>query len=622
MARELAALLFAAALVPAAAASSAPEPPVERRVWELLEITLTSDGEHRNPYTDVECWVRLKGPGFDRRIDGFWDGGRTFRVRVVATRPGLWSWESGSNRPKDAGLNGRRGSFTAADWDEREKQANPNRRGFIRPTANGHALQYADGTPFFFLGDTWWAASTWRYPLSGEAADPAWVPGQKGFSFENAVAFRKRQGYNLIALIAAFPSWDADDWPETYVDERGVGIRQAWEKSGRRTAKDMHDEQGRRPFAPSGRGPLADFDRIDPSYFQSLDRKIAHLHEQGFVAFLETVRRDHGPSWKAYFEWPDSFVRYLRYAAARYGAFSVIFSPLHLDWILPVHSLSGPEFRHAIGAWHERAGGLPFGQPVTILIDHATHLTLGSPESTPWLTMHSVGNSPRHHGFYPLLEEQFALQPPMPTANLEPYYPGWDNEHHNTVAGERPRPGSPRDHYFARAQAWGSVLSGGLAGHVYGSGAYCGNSVGEPPGIRPYIWEALAYESAAQMRHLERFILSRGAVYQQMVPSRSDLRPSAAAESRDDGLDGWGFCLKSPDRRLAFLYFEQASQIPTVTNLAPASRYGLRWYDPRTGEWLPESTAATDAEGELALDAFPGGHRMAPADWALEIERR
>jgi len=34
--------------------------------------------------------------------------------------------------------------------------------GFVWPTPNWHALEYADGKPFFFIGDTWWAAPTWR----------------------------------------------------------------------------------------------------------------------------------------------------------------------------------------------------------------------------------------------------------------------------------------------------------------------------------------------------------------------------------------------------------------------------------------------------------------------------
>ncbi|HEV2492019.1 MAG TPA: DUF5060 domain-containing protein [Terriglobia bacterium] len=125
-------------------------------VWEKQELTFTSAGSFAHPYMDVVIWVDLTGPRFHTRVYGFWDGGRTFRVRLVATEPGLWKWTSGSN-PPDAGLDDKTGSFTAVDWSERELQENPLRRGFLRATANGHALETADGTPFFVISDTWWA---------------------------------------------------------------------------------------------------------------------------------------------------------------------------------------------------------------------------------------------------------------------------------------------------------------------------------------------------------------------------------------------------------------------------------------------------------------------------------
>ncbi len=60
-------------------------------------------------------------------------------------------------------LAGKSGSFTAVEWSEKEKQENLLRRGFLRATANGHALETADGAPFLVLGDTWWAAGTNRF---------------------------------------------------------------------------------------------------------------------------------------------------------------------------------------------------------------------------------------------------------------------------------------------------------------------------------------------------------------------------------------------------------------------------------------------------------------------------
>ena len=89
----------------------------EVHTWEVQEITLAASHEHANPYVDVECWVDLQGPGFQRRVYGFWDGGRTFKVRLVATTQGEWTWRASSNHPDDAGLTGS-GKFRAVAWSD------------------------------------------------------------------------------------------------------------------------------------------------------------------------------------------------------------------------------------------------------------------------------------------------------------------------------------------------------------------------------------------------------------------------------------------------------------------------------------------------------------------------
>ena len=42
----------------------------EFHVFEINEILLTAEDHYDNPYTDVECWVDLEGPGFDKRLYG------------------------------------------------------------------------------------------------------------------------------------------------------------------------------------------------------------------------------------------------------------------------------------------------------------------------------------------------------------------------------------------------------------------------------------------------------------------------------------------------------------------------------------------------------------------------
>jgi hypothetical protein len=618
------------ALPPARAALSAGEV----HVWETQEVSLESAKAYANPYVEVECWIDLEGPGFARRVHGFWDGGRTFKVRFVATAPGEWRWRSGSNRPDDRGLNGGSGRLRAVAWTEAEKRENPNRRGFVRPTANGHALEHADGTPFFLLGDTWLAASTWRLPFRGVRPAPAYEPAS-GIGFEEAVAYRKRQGFNSISFISAFPNWDADHRGATFANADGVYLRNAWEKFGHwaadaristadgalTTAKDMADEDGNPPFEVlAGREGLADFDRPNPAYFRRLDLKMRHLAEEGFVPFLETVRRDCTPSWKAYFDFEASYARYVQYLAARYGAYNLVFSGIHLDWIPKDYSLTADEFNEALAHWHAKYGGLPFGQPVTTLIDRSTYKAFGHAERCPWLTMHTVGNKPRNHAIYASLEEVFRLSPPYPAANLEPYYTGWNHEI-NRPGGERPAPDSDRDNYFARAQAYGSVLSGGLAGHVHGTAAYDVTSTGEPPGWRPYIWEALRYASGGQMRHLRDFVLSEGGRYQELDLASEDLVPRRSPEAIEDGLDGWGFMMRTADRALALLYFEQDAVAPRVKGLAPGAGYRWTWFDPRTGRWSEPVAVAASADGGLDAPPFPPGDRRAARDWAAKLVR-
>jgi len=178
-------------------------------VWEKQELTFTSVNSFANPYTDVTVWVDLSGPGFNKRVYGFWDGGRTFRVRLLATAPGTWTWHSGSI-PSDSGLTGRHGSFEATAWSEEEKSQNPLRRGFLRPTTNRHALEHADGTPFFAIGDTWYAAGTNRFRWYDDGQERPIGPNA---GFKDYVRYRKAQGYNWVNIIAAFPNWMTDGAP-------------------------------------------------------------------------------------------------------------------------------------------------------------------------------------------------------------------------------------------------------------------------------------------------------------------------------------------------------------------------------------------------------------------------
>ena len=89
--------------------------------WDVHEIVLYAEHSYENPYTDVTVWAQLKGPGFDKRVYGFWDGGNTWKIRVTATEPGTWTYTTGAS-VQDGGLVGHSGGYFALGWTEEEKQ--------------------------------------------------------------------------------------------------------------------------------------------------------------------------------------------------------------------------------------------------------------------------------------------------------------------------------------------------------------------------------------------------------------------------------------------------------------------------------------------------------------------
>jgi hypothetical protein len=137
--------------------------------WDVVEITLEARGEYANSYVDglpdrslalaQATFTGTSGAarGMRYTLAGFWDGGKTWKARFAPPAAGEWAWSTTS---KDPGLDAATGQIQVMDWTEAEKQANPARRGFIRVCQKGaragRYFEYADGTPFLWIGDTWW----------------------------------------------------------------------------------------------------------------------------------------------------------------------------------------------------------------------------------------------------------------------------------------------------------------------------------------------------------------------------------------------------------------------------------------------------------------------------------
>ena len=87
-----------------------------------------------------------------KTVPGYWDGGRTWRVRFRPDDVGSWAYTTSSDRV--CGLQGRTGTFDCTEPDRRSNALLEH--GPVDLSASGTHLSHHDGTPFFFLGDTVW----------------------------------------------------------------------------------------------------------------------------------------------------------------------------------------------------------------------------------------------------------------------------------------------------------------------------------------------------------------------------------------------------------------------------------------------------------------------------------
>ncbi|HEY0853880.1 MAG TPA: DUF4038 domain-containing protein [Devosia sp.] len=575
-------------------------------VWEKVEVPLRAQGTYENAYVEVDVWVDLEGPGFSKRVYGFWDGEQDFVVRVLATRAGTWKWTSGS-APHDAGLAGKSGTFEAVAWSEAELAENPNRRGMIVASGDGRGLEYADGTPYFLIGDTWWSVPSYRFPL---ALPDNPQPLGPNATLNDLTHHRLKQGYNCVGMIAAQPGWANDGHPPVTKMADGTFVRSAWRQPGTQSGKDMHNEGGR-PFLFPGKVPgfeevMPDLDRINPEYFKVVDQKVDYLNSVGMVPFIEFSRRDSGQVWKKYHDFNESYSRYVNYCMARWHANVTLLSPIHFDsWAETIHA---SEYSEAIELAIARHGKPPFGTLLTANPQPSTLVNFGADS---WVDLHQSGNVREHYTYW-YLTEIFQAEPKKPAINGEPYYAGLHQL--GTPYPLRVPPDSEADQFYVRSGLYGSFLSGGLAGFIYGAEGIWNAEV-EPEAVYP-MWKSFAWQSGEQIQHVKTFAMVRGMKYRELVPDAELVMPNKSAP--DFSYYGWAYCARVPDKSLFLLYFENEAPLEAkVRGLTYGAQYRATWFDPRSGEWgTPSEPMDVPRSCVMALPDRPDGR-----DWGLMLER-
>ena len=147
-------LLLLPAGIPTAAGSS--KLPVIPK-WGRFEQSLRSTVLYSNALQDASITVVFTSPlGETNQADGFWDGGRTWRVRFSPDQVGRWKFKTACSDIDNTGLHNQTGEFlcTAATGLTRF-----HKHGQVRVARDRRHLEHMDGTPFFWLADTVWNAA-------------------------------------------------------------------------------------------------------------------------------------------------------------------------------------------------------------------------------------------------------------------------------------------------------------------------------------------------------------------------------------------------------------------------------------------------------------------------------
>jgi hypothetical protein len=456
------------------------------------------------------------------RVPAFWAGGRTFKLRFSSPQPGEFTFRTECSNSTDTGLHGQTGVVRVTDY----RGANTlYRHGPIVVGANGRFLEHADGTPFFWLGDTWWMGLTKRLD---------WPEG-----FQALATDRRSKGFTVIQLVGGLPP---DMAP---LDPRGAG-------------------EGGQAWTPG-------FERIRPEFYNAADRRIEHLVEQGLVPCIVGA-------WKQYLPvvGPEKMKRHWRNLIARYGAYPVV-------WIVGGEvnrTTADPRFTGGLSPVMEDAeSAYERGWSDVARFIHRTdpfnRIVGAHNQQNPWVlddpklldirflqTGHSAlcSISAQVDWFERLSRAEHRAPLILSEANYQWLF-------HVGSFGDQ----------LQRHQFWATMLHGG-AGHTYGAnGLWQVNQPDKPFGASPhgFVWgdtpwrEAMQHAASTQLGWSKEFMSALP--WQKLVPANERVRFLVSSSPPLAQSDARWIGLSEPCRRDAVI--GTVFDIPTDASIQRATLY-------------------------------------------------
>lgn len=393
-----------------------------------VELTLTATRDHADPFNTVIVDVTFTDPqGRSFCVPAFWAGGRAWKVRYASPVTGSHGWSSESSAADDTGLHGRKGTVAVTPYTG----DNPLfRHGPPQVSGDRRFLQHADGTPFFWLGDTWWMGLCTRLP---------WPDG-----FQKIAADRKKKGFTVVQIVAGlYPDMPA-------FDPRGAN--------------------------EAGFPWTEEYGSIRPEYYDAADTKLRHLVDQGIAPCLVGA-------WGYFIPWmgADKLKQHWRYLIGRYAAWPMtwcVAGEANLPWYLAKNFPS--DDRSQVHEWTKVIRYVretdPFRRPLTI---HPTainrYTARNATEDSSLLDFDLLQTPHAQNEGVPItvkaMRDSYDDPLTLPVIDGEPCY---------EMLGDSLITAWPR-------RAFWTCLMSGACGHTYGAnGIWQCNQPGQPHGNSPW----------------------------------------------------------------------------------------------------------------------------------------
>ena len=320
----------------------------------VTEWTHTSAGEYKDPFNEIKLHALVTDPdGEELRVPAFWAGGTDWRIRFSSPKTGIHRFRTDCSDSSNDSLHGLEGEIRVTEYTGE----NPLfLHGPLRKSVDSTYLEHSDGTPFYWLADTWWMGLTKRL---------RWPEG-----FQTLLQDRVQKGFSVVQIVAGL-------YPDMHpFDERGAN-----------EAGFPWDEK---------------FTSVNPSYFDMADRRLACLVDAGIVPCIVGC-------WGFFIDFAgrEAVKKHWDYLVARYAAYPVVFC-LAGEALMPFYlsEFRDPEKRPAHDiemrkGWTEITRHVkqtdPFHRPITIHATKFGHEMLDDPALLD-LNMLQTG----HGGFHSL----------------------------------------------------------------------------------------------------------------------------------------------------------------------------------------------------------------------------